>query len=158
MNSDEACPRVEALSALVDDALSEPERLALMAHVQRCPSCAPVWDTMRALRAQFAALPDPAGAFDLAPEIDRRISTPAPDRPSRPAPADARARRRWRDLALLAPGGAAALALGIWLGASLMPYAALSHADASAAQMAVFSSMPPGAMCLAPGSCGGPSR
>ena len=155
MTTQEPCPRVEALSALTDDELREPERLALQAHVAGCEICAPALAELRQLRTRFAALPTEMPAFDLAPEVDRRIdAAPAPP-PSRRAPRPART--RWWRLALLAPGGAVAVATGLWLGTALMPVT-LASATAPAAQMAAFSTMPPGALCPLSDACGRSTR
>lgn len=149
MKSEEACPRIEALSALTDGELGEPQRLALEAHVAACALCAPALADLRHLRACFAALPEPEFDFDVAAEVDRRISPVHEPRRARP-----RARARWWQIALLAPGGAAAVTVGLWLGASVMP-ATLSSVPAPAAQMAAFSALPPGALCPAGSACGG---
>lgn len=155
MNTQEPCPRIEALSALTDDELREPERFALEAHVAGCTICAPVLTELRQLRTRFAALPMLTPDFDVAPEVDRRIgaaTAPAvPRRPPRPR------RTPWRQLALLAPGGAISVTIGLWLGAALMP-ATLGSAHAPAVQMAAFSTLPPGALCPVLNSCGGPTR
>lgn len=152
MNGEEACPRIEALSALTDDELREPERIALEAHVAGCAICAPALVDLRQLHARFAALPQPEFDFDVAAEVDRRISPVHAPRRAPPRP-----RARWWQIALLAPGGAAAVTAGLWLGGSLMP-ATLSSGPAPAAQMAAFSALPPGALCPAATACGGPSR
>jgi anti-sigma factor RsiW len=153
MNTEEQCPRIEALSALTDGALRATERAAIEAHASGCAICAPVLVEMRQLRTRFAALPRPQFEFDLAAEVDRRIA-PAP--PSR-APAARPARRRWWQVALLAPGGALALTGGLWLGAALTP-AAFAGPATPAVQMAAFSALPPGALCPALQGCGGAPR
>ena len=56
MNTQEPCPRIEALSALTDGELREPERLAVQAHVDHCAICAPVLAEFRQLQTRFAAL------------------------------------------------------------------------------------------------------
>jgi anti-sigma factor RsiW len=145
MTRTESCPRIEALSALVDDVLADAERAALEEHVRGCPLCAPALADFRALRFRFQALPEPTREVDIASVVDRRIAALA--RPSA-APAT-RVRPRWWQVALLAPGGAAAVGAGLWLGAAMMPAAA----QAPEPRMAVFSAMPPGAVCPAVEQC-----
>jgi len=150
MNTQEECPRVEELSALSDDALRGEERVALESHVAGCAICAPYLAELRGLRAAFAALPDVSAGFDGAREIDRRIAALGEARGRRSPRAT---RPRWRQVAMLAPGGAAAVALGVWLGVAAMP-AAVPTSGATAAQMAAFAALPPGAVCPAPRACG----
>ena len=153
MNTQEPCPRIEALSALTDEELHEHERLALLAHVDHCAICAPVLAEFRQLRSRFAALNVTTPAFDVAPEVDRRIAIASAPAPREPTRAQRPRRVRWWEVAVLAPGGAAAIALGLWLGAALMP-AALQPARATAVQMVPFSTLPSGALCPAPQACG----
>jgi anti-sigma factor RsiW len=152
MSTQEPCPRIEALSALTDGELPAAERVAIEAHVDVCPVCAPVLARMRQLHAEFVALPAPAREFDVAADVDRRIEAMT----ARPAPARPRRVRSrwWRQAALLAPGGAVAVSVGLWFGASLVPISTAMPA----AQMAAFSAMPPGALCPAPGACGRTAR
>lgn len=156
MNTQEPCPRIEALSALLDDELGEPDRVAVQAHADRCPVCAPMLAEFRQLHARFAALDLSTPDLDLAPEVDRRIDAAIaaglrkPTRTARPA------RARWWQLALLAPGGAVAVSAGLWLGAALPGAAPI--AQATAAQMVPFSTFPAGALCPLPQACGGPVR
>lgn len=156
MNTVEPCPRIEALSALMDGELGEPDRLAVQAHADQCPVCAPVLAEFLRLHARFAALDSTTPDFDLAPEVDRRIGAATAaglrdPRPTvRPAPA------RWWQLALLAPGGAAAVSLGLWLGAALP--AAAPGTSTTAVQMAPFSNVPAGALCPVPQACRGSLR
>ena len=154
MSNQEPCPRIESLSALTDGELREIERSGLEEHVAGCAICAPVLAELRDLHRRFESLPSPAVDFDVAAALDRRIGAamaPPPRRAAAP-----RARRRWWQVALLAPGGALALAVGAWLGA-MMP-ATLASAGAPAAQMAAFSALPPGAVCPASKACDGAMR
>ena len=147
MSDQEACPRIESLSALIDEELEAGQRLELQAHVAGCAICSPVLAGMRRLHADFAALPSPTVDFDVAVEVDRRIGALGSPR----APRTLRAPRpRWWQVVALAPGGAIAVAAGLWLGASIMPAAPVS----GAAQMAAFSALPPGALCPASKGCG----
>lgn len=156
MSTREPCPRIEALSALCDGELQERERIAVEAHVEQCAICAPVLADLRQLRTRFAALNLPTPAFDVAPAVDRRIgagasATHGPTRRLR------RPRVPWWQLAVLAPGGAVAVAIGLWLGAALMPVA-VQRGHAIAAQMVPFSPVPTGALCPAPQACLGIAR
>ncbi|MEW6704647.1 MAG: zf-HC2 domain-containing protein, partial [Pseudomonadota bacterium] len=110
MRSPEPCPPFEALSAFADGALEASEREQLAAHVGACASCAPLVQSLLDLRRQFVALPDPSPAFDLVPRIEARLAAAASAASARPAQAPRAARPRWWQAALLAPGGAAALA------------------------------------------------
>ena len=161
---DEPCPRLEALSALTDDALPPLARVSLEAHVAGCSVCAPVLDELRQLRTRFAALPRDAGPeFDVAADVDRRIGALGALPPSQASRRPAARRRPWWQLALLAPGGAASVALGLWLG-GVAPLPATIGSSASsagattAAQMAAFSTLPPGSLCPAGFACGGAPR
>jgi anti-sigma factor RsiW len=153
MNTQEPCPRIEALSALMDGELGEPDRMAVQAHADRCPVCAPVLAEFRHLHARFAALDSSTPDFDLAPEVDRRIGAAIGAGLGKPTPPSRPARAPWWQLALLAPGGAAAVSVGLWLGAALP--AAVPSAQAAAVQMVPFSTVPAGALCPVPRACGG---
>lgn len=145
------CPRTDALSALIDDELSAPERDTLQAHLRGCAICAATLAELNELHACFAALPLATPAFDVTPDVMRRIGASAAKRPR------GRQRRPWWQLAMLAPAGAAALTGGLWLGAVLMP-STLVGVRIPAAQMAAFSALPPGVICPAPQACGGAPR
>jgi anti-sigma factor RsiW len=151
MSDQEDCPRIESLSALIDDELETRQSAALQAHVAGCAICAPMLAGMRRLHADLVALPTPRGDFDLAVEVDRRIGALQPPHPSRPLRPSG---PRWWQVAVLAPGGAMAVAAGLWLGASMMPAAGSATAAQMAAQMAAFSPLPPGALCPVSKTCG----
>jgi len=153
MNTHKPCPRIEALSALTDSELGEPERLAVQAHADQCPVCGPVLAEFRRLHARFTALDATTPHFDVAPEVDRRIVAGTIPIPREPMRLTRPAGVRWWQFALLAPGGAVAVSAGLWLGTSLMA-AALPNAQATAVQMVPFSSIPAGALCPVPEACG----
>ena len=148
MSVEEECPRTEALSALVDDALEAQARSALDAHVAGCALCAPMLAEFRRLHASFAALPDTAPGIDLAPLIERRIAQAAKEPKVTPKP------RRWRWWQFAPPtlGGAVALSLGAYLGSALMTGSRIAAPPATM-QMAVFRTIPPGALCPAAQIC-----
>ena len=152
MSPAEPCPRTEALSALVDDELVEPARVALDAHVAGCPICAPVLTEFRQLRATFAALPDIAPNVDFAFLVDRRIAAA-----SVPKLKSKLQRWRWWQLAPATLGGAVSLSLGAYLGGTLMLGSQVTTQHA-ALQMAAFTAIPPGALCPALQACNSMGR
>jgi anti-sigma factor RsiW len=147
MSAAEKCPRTEGLSALVDNELGEPDRIALDAHVAGCAICAPVLTEFRRLHSDFAALPDTAPGVDIAALVDRRIGAAAI-----PKPKPQRQRWRWWQVAPAALGGALSLSLGVYLGSALMLGSQLA-AQPAALQMAAFTAIPPGALCPAMQAC-----
>ena len=148
MSAAEQCPRTEAISALVDNELAEPARLALDAHVAGCAICAPVLAEFRQLRTSFAALPDVAPGVNFAPLVDRRIAAAADVPKPKPRPQ----RWRWWQVAPTALGGALSLSLGAYLGSALMLGSQVA-AQPAALQMAAFTAIPPGALCPALQAC-----
>jgi anti-sigma factor RsiW len=141
---------------MMDGELSEPDRMAVQAHADRCPVCAPVLAEFRQLHVRFAALHSTSPDFDLAPEVDRRIGAATAAGRREPGPTARPARARWWQWALLAPGGAAAISVGLWLGAALP--AAVPATQATALQMVPFSTVPAGALCPVPQACRGSIR
>ena len=155
MNTVETCPRIEALSALLDDELVEPARLALDAHVAGCAICAPVLAGFRQLRTSFAVLPELTPGVDFAPLVDRRIA--ANEGAPKPQPKARPQRLRWWQVAPAALGGALSLSLGAYLGSALMLGSQVT-AQPAALQMATFTAIPPGALCPAPQACNSTGR
>ena len=145
MNINENCPRIEALSALVDNELAEQERAALDAHVANCPVCAPMLSELRQLHGAFAALPEVASGVDIGALVNRRLP---PRIAAKPQPR----RWRWWQLAPAAFGGAVSLSLGAYLGSTLMLGTQVA-AHPAAQQMAAFTASPPGALCPALQAC-----
>jgi anti-sigma factor RsiW len=143
----EACPRIEALSALVDDALAGPERAAIEAHAAICPVCGESLARLNELRAGFAALPAPRVGFDLATAVEERIR--AAERPQRAR--SPRPRSRWWQALPAAVGAAAALSAGAYIGSVLTVGGAV--ANRSAVEMSAFGTVPPGGICLG-AACG----
>lgn len=150
MNPAEECPRNEALSALVDNELGEPERVALDAHVAGCALCAPVLAEFRQLRTSFAALPEVAPDVDVARLVEGRIAAAA--NAPKPKPKPRQQRWRWWQVAPGALGGALSLSLGAYLGSALMLGSQVA-AQPAALQMAAFTAIPPGALCPALQAC-----
>ncbi|WP_066707832.1 anti-sigma factor family protein [Curvibacter delicatus] len=152
MSSAEKCPRTEEISALVDDELAEPARVALDAHVAGCVICAPVLTEFRQLRTTFAALPDVTPNVDFAFLVDRRIAAAG-----LPTPQPKPQRWRWWQLAPATLGGALSLSLGVYLGGTLM-LGSQVIAQPAALQMAAFAAIPPGALCPALQACNSMGR
>ncbi|MCL4802399.1 MAG: zf-HC2 domain-containing protein [Burkholderiales bacterium] len=144
------CPRMDGLSAYVDDALAPTERTALDAHLATCPVCGAALAELARLRQTFRDLPDEKLAFDLGAVVLGRL--PAALRPVAPRP-----RRRLWQLAPVSLGAAAALATGLYLGALLSGAAGVVQPPRLAA-MAVFDAVPPGAVCLGQPSCYGGAK
>lgn len=142
------CPRIEALSALVDDALAGPERTAIEAHAVACPVCGASLARLIALRASFAALPAARVGFDLAPAIEDRIRAAGRAQPRRP---DRVRPRQWQAFPA-AVGAAVALSVGAYLGSFLVAGGG-AVASRSAIEMSAFATVPPGGICLGAG-CG----
>ena len=155
MSPAEPCPRTEALSALVDDELVEPARVALAAHVAGCAICAPVLAEFRQLRTTFAALSDVAPDVDFAWLVDRRIAAAAGVPQPKPQPRPQR--WHWWQLAPAALGGAVSLSLGAYLGSALMLGSQVTVQPA-ALQLAAFTAIPPGALCPALQACNSMGR
>lgn len=147
----ETCPRIEALSALCDDALEGPERAAIESHATLCPVCGRALARLNALRADFRALPAPGPGLDLAPAVAERIRAGGRLPPARPARAP---RRGWRYGLPVALGMAAALGAGAYLGAFLAVGGGVA-ATRLAIEMSAFGTVPPGGLCLGPTCAGG---
>jgi len=143
------CPRIEALSLLIDDEISGSARRDIEAHAASCPICGATLRDFGELRGTLGALGRTSAGIDIAALIDERL-------PPRPAPAarPARRRRGWRWQ--LAPAGLAAagvLATGAYLGMVLGGGGAVTVARTPA--VAVFDAVPPGGLCVAPVCYGG---
>lgn len=147
MKRDE-CPRIEALSALVDDAVAGRERAEIETHAARCPVCGRALSGLRGLRTDFAALPERRVGFDLAPRIEERIGAAERPRGARPP----RERVRWWQAFPAAVGTAAALSAGAYLGAYIVAGGGAAAAR-PAIEMSAFATVPPGGLCIGP-ACG----
>ena len=146
----EDCPRIEALSALLDGELSRHDRDEIAAHAAVCPSCSPVLLQFSELSSELSALEGTCAGVDIAALIEPRLPKREQARPARPP-----RRARWQ----LAPMGVAAagvLALGAYLGL-LLGGGAVSVVGQPAA-MAVFDAIPPGGLCVGLAACAAPGR
>lgn len=137
------CPRVEALSLFVDNEISGSARDEIEAHAAYCPLCGAMLGEFRKLRNALGTLEDPTLGVDIATLIGDRL-------PPRTPPYRGRRRVGWRWQ--LAPAGLAAvgmLATGAYLGMLLSGGTAVRIGSAPA--VSVFTSVPPGGLCLMPG-------
>jgi anti-sigma factor RsiW len=140
------CPRLEALSLLIDDEVSGSARRDIETHAASCPICGATLRDFSSLRSAFRALGESPAGVDIAALIDERLPPRAPSRRLRP-----RSGWRWQ----LAPAGLAAagvLATGAYLG-TLLGGGAVTVARPPA--VAVFDVVPPGGLCVAPVCYGG---
>jgi anti-sigma factor RsiW len=137
----QGCPRIDALSALIDEALAENEAAEIRAHAATCPLCGAALADLHRVRTAFARMPMPVLGRDLAAEIGRRIDA------ARPAAARPRARPRWSwTAAPVAAGGALALSVGVVLGSLLVAGGSVATPRAG---LEAFATVPPGGICLA---------
>lgn len=152
MSSAAKCPRIEEISALIDDELAEHAHVALNTHVTGCAICAPVLAEFRQLHTTFATLPDVTPNVDFAFLVDRRIAAAGV-----PKPKSKLQRWRWWKLAPATLGGALSLSFGFYLGGTLMLGSQITTQSA-ALQMAAFTANPPGALCPALQVCNSMGR
>lgn len=144
----ETCPRIEALSARLDDALTDREREDLDAHLRVCPVCGEALAAMRTLQAAMRTLPEPRLGVDLAGVIEGRIE-------GMPASRTRPRRRRFAPFLPLLPAGlglAASLGLGVVLGFGLTTGGGAA-AGSQIAAMAVFDPIAPGGVCIGFEAC-----
>ena len=150
MNNDD-CPRIDALSALADDALAGAERAEIETHAGGCAVCGHALDRLRGLRADFVALSAPRVGCGLAPAVAERIRAAERMRPA--GPTGVRRREWWQGLPV-ALGTAAALGAGAYLGAFLVVGGGVA-ATRPAIERSAFGTVPPGGLCLGPACQGG---
>ena len=136
------CPRIEALSLLIDGEIAGSARQEIEAHAAACAVCGATLRDFRELRSGLSMLGGTSAGVDVAALIGERLPPRTPERP-----AGRRSGWRWQ----LAPAGLAAagvLAAGAYLGMLLVGGAAVAIARPPAA--AVFDAVPPGGLCMAP--------
>ena len=146
----EDCPRIEALSALLDSEIAGPEREGIEAHAATCPACKAAFQDFKELRGALRSLGETSPGVDVASMIAGRL-----DARRRATPVRHRPRWSWH----LAPASLAAagvLAAGAYLGMLLGGGAAIEAARPAA--MAVFDAVPPGALCGGLPMCDGRRR
>ena len=138
------CPRIEALSALIDDELDGAPRIEIRQHAASCAMCGATLREFASLKSTFSALEEAPACPDIASLIEPRL-VQQPPRPARPRNLRV---SPWR----LAPAGLAAagvLASGAYLGMLLAGGTAVGAARP--AVIAVFDAVPPGALCAGAG-------
>lgn len=146
----EPCPRMNGLSAYVDDALAPTARAALDAHLGVCRVCGTALAELAQVQQAFRALPEERLWFDMGAVILGRL-------PAAGRAAPSRRRRSFWQLAPVSSGAAAALALGLYLGTMLAGTASVAQPPGLAA-MAVFEALPPGALCAGHPPCYGAAK
>lgn len=137
------CPNPGDLSAYLDGELAPGVRARLDTHLASCPSCAWAIAELRALHAEFRALPDESPGFDVAQVIRGRIEA----LPPRAAPRQAWG---WRHLLPAGIGAAASVSLGLALGMGLTAPVVVAPV---ASPLEVFAPIAPGGLCPGFGSC-----
>jgi anti-sigma factor RsiW len=147
LHGEERCPRMEALSALVDDELAGAARGEIQAHAASCPICSAALADIEALSVAFAALPQPPAQVDLARLVGERIRIG--EQQARRAPKQPRT--AWWRMIPATVGAAAALGMGAGAGNVLMVGA--GAAARASVEMSVFATVPPGGLCLAGAAC-----
>lgn len=140
---------LELISAALDGALSDRDRAELDEHLSQCPACSALFEELRELHDQTAALEDvsaPAGFTGRV--MDAIAADPAQERPENviPFPAKKRSRAPWKGWA-----ATAAVVAVVALGALTLPgqlktadQASSSDCAAPAAGMAENGSVSPG--------------
>ena len=144
----DVCPRVDALSALLDGELAGPARDEIAGHAERCPLCGSMLRELTDLSTAMQPLATVRVGFDLTPLIEPRL--PAREK-SRRVPE--RGRSWWQGWQLLPSGLAAAGVLtgGVYLGALLVGGGGVTATQHPA--MALFDPIPPGGLCVGIKSC-----
>ncbi len=137
-------PDLPQLSAYLDGELDARVRQRVAAHLAACPACSAQLERLRALSADFQALPEESLGFDLAGVIEGRLAS-APRPRARP--------RRFGPLGWwpVAAGAALSIMVGTFMGSALVPASALTAPRL--ATMRVFDTMPPGSLCIGFESC-----
>jgi anti-sigma factor RsiW len=145
------CPRIDDISALIDDALAGPTRDEMTAHAAVCSVCGAMLRQFRATSAGLQELPEVRCEADVAALIEVRLAPRPPARAVR-KPTHGRV---WH----LAPRGLAAagvLAAGVYFGLMLAGGGAVTVMRPAAVQ--IFDAVPPGALCAGQAWCGPGAR
>ena len=77
------CPRMEALSALLDGELPASEDAEIAGHVAGCPVCGAAFRTFGELRTSLRTLGNVPVGVDVASLIEHRLSPRPPAHPAR---------------------------------------------------------------------------
>lgn len=140
------CPRIEAISALLDGMLPTQRAADMKRHAANCPLCGAQLRDFEALRTRLHVLRDTHSDVDIAALIGPRLGPRVPARSRKPV-------RPWDELWQLVPGGlaaAGALGAGAYLGLLLVTG---SGAALQPTAMTVFDAVPPGALCAGLPAC-----
>ena len=141
------CPRHDALSAYIDQAMNPGEHARFQQHLQTCPLCQRQLDSLQALRQNLRALPSPTLGFDLASRLEDRLRHLPPQRQRRWS-------ALWGEVGWMPTGLTAGLALvsGVWLGGLLLGGGTTAIAR-PVTIVRVFDPVPPGGLCAAVEIC-----
>ncbi len=137
-------PDLPGLSAYLDHELDDGERRRVAAHLATCPACTAYLAKLQALASDLRTLPEASLGFDLAGVIEGRLAA-APRRPA------TRRRHDWRLGWPLAVGATASIAVGVFMGSTLVAGGAATAPRIAA--LRVFDTMPPGNLCIGLESC-----
>jgi len=137
-------PDLLELSAYLDGELDAGGRQRVAAHLAICPRCASHLVELQVLSAGFRALPEENLGFDLAGVIEGRLAHV-------PRPPALRRRRDWWAGLPVAVGAAASIAVGVFMGSTLVAGSAVTAPRMAA--LRVFDTMPPGNLCIGLESC-----
>lgn len=140
------CPDFEILSACLDGEISHHDRERLEIHMENCSSCKQKYNELHILRNNFKPLRNQIPQIDIVADVKRKIEMSS-DSASKGC-------FGWLPIGLVPFAMAASLALfiGIGLGSRLVIEKDTSNM-ANTAQMALFSAVPPGNICLGHASC-----
>jgi anti-sigma factor RsiW len=140
------CPRIDDISALIDNALAEHARDEIAAHAAGCPLCGATLRDFTAMRSRLQQLRGTHCTVDIASLIEDRL-------PPRARAQGRESKRGWDYAWQVAPRGLAAagvLAAGVYLGLLLAGGTSVMRPAA----LAVFDPAPPGALCAGQPWCG----
>lgn len=140
------CPDFEILSACLDGEISHPDRERLEIHMKNCSSCKQKYNELHILRNNFEPLRNQIPQIDIVADVKRKIEISSDS--------TRKGCFGWLPIGLVPFAMAASLALfiGIELGSRLVIEKNTLNMT-STAQMALFSVMPPGNICLGHASC-----
>lgn len=153
----DACPGAGTLSAHLDEQLDDRERAHVDGHLRNCRACGEAFATMRSLRAELRALPDPTLGVDLSGAIEGRLAALPSRQPTR---ASKHRGGRFIDWLPVGAAAAASLTLGLAMGFGLTVGSGLTAGPGlvtapRVSAMAVFDPIAPGGVCIGLDACYG---